>query len=186
MTSNSININVPLIGFVGPSGSGKTTLLSRVIPLLRLMGLRIAIIKHTHHDFDIDKPGKDSYELRKAGAAQTLLASPRRTALVIEHGPPFEEVRLQDCLSRLNLDTIDLILVEGFKHEAYPKIELQRLAFYQPPLHREDSNIIAVATNDESPAQCRLPMLDINNPQQVCDFIIEYINHHGRQSQKTT
>lgn len=179
MTSKSqLRTKAPIIGFVAYSGTGKTTLLTGLIPLLRSNGLRIAVIKHTHHDFDIDKPGKDSYALRQAGASQTLLASPRRMALVIEQEAPYKEVSLREYLAHLDQDNVDLILVEGFKHEAFPKIELQRAALKHAALYPEDSHIIAVASDAVSPAQCRLPLLDLNNPQQVCDFILHFIDYH--------
>lgn len=169
--------SVPIIGFVARSGTGKTTLLSQLIPLLNKQGLRVAVIKHTHHDFEIDKPGKDSYVLRKAGAQQTLLASKQRTALVREHVPPRNEVRLQDCVAQLDLKQLDLILVEGFKNESYPKIEVQRTALQHTPLFLDDSDIIAVASDNPAPAQCPLQVLDSNNLQQICDFILQFINN---------
>lgn len=180
--NSEISLAVPVIGFVACSGTGKTTLLSQLIPLLRDSGLRIAVVKHTHHDFDIDKPGKDSYILRQAGATQTLLASGKRTALIIEHEAPREEVQLQDCLTHLALDSLDLVLVEGFKHETYPKIELQRGSLEHPARYPQDSHIIAVASDNPTPAQYQQlegqpPTLDINNPRQICDFILQFINH---------
>lgn len=178
--NDRLTSTVPVIGVVARSGTGKTTLLSQLISLLHRQGLRVGIVKHTHHDIEIDKPGKDSYVLRKAGAAQTLLAARQRAALVVEHDPPLKDVRLQECIDLLDTRRLDLILVEGFKQEAIPKIELQRAALEQAPIYPEDRNVIAVASDIPSPAQCAIAWLDINNPLQICDFILAYINNPDR------
>lgn len=164
---------IPVLGFAAFSGTGKTTLLVRLIPLLARRGLRIAMIKHAHHDFDIDIPGKDSYELRKAGARQVLVASDRRRALVTETDPP-REPSLEELVAALDLDTVDLVLVEGFRHLAFPRIELHRPALGHPLLCREDSSIIAVAS-DAAPACGGLPVLDINHPAGIADFIVDWL-----------
>ncbi len=162
---------IPVLGFAAPSGTGKTTLLTRLLPLLKAQGLRIGVIKHAHHAFDTDVPGKDSYELRKAGASQMLVASRHRTALITEHATDTEPV-LGELLQALNQSTLDLILVEGFKHAAYPKIELHRHALGHPLLYPHDSSIIALATDDMTLAPHNIARLDINNTQEIADFVL--------------
>lgn len=167
-----VKSSVPVLGFAAYSGSGKTTLLRKLIPLLRQNGLRLAVIKHAHHKVEIDKPGKDSYELRKAGAGQVLLATAQRWALMVEEdvgGDP----DLQIMLNRLDTSSLDFILVEGFRHVPFPKIELHRTALGKPPIYPQDSSIIAVATDSELPAPTDLPVLDINNPGEIQDFILQ-------------
>ncbi len=167
-----VKSSVPVLGFAAYSGSGKTTLLRKLIPLLRQNGLRLAVIKHAHHKVEIDKPGKDSYELRKAGAGQVLLATAQRWALMVEEdvgGDP----DLQIMLNRLDTSSLDFILVEGFRHVPFPKIELHRPALGKPPIYPQDSSIIAVATDSELPASTDLPVLDINNPGEIQDFILQ-------------
>lgn len=121
----------PVLGFAAYSGTGKTTLLVKLLPLMKLQGLRVAMIKHTHHDFDIDTPGKDSYELRKAGADQVMVASDRRMALMTEY-ENVSEPDLVDLVNKLDLDKADLVMVEGFRHLPFAKIELHRPATGKP------------------------------------------------------
>lgn len=162
----------PLIGFSAFSGTGKTTLLKRLLPILRNRGLEIAIIKHAHHRFDIDYPGKDSHELRTAGAHQTLIASRRRMALVTEFPQGHPEPELQELLGALDPSTLDLVLVEGFKHGALPKIELHRPTQGKPLLCLHDPWIVAIATDGEIPdAPASLPRLDLNDPHGIARFI---------------
>lgn len=163
----------PVLGFAAFSGTGKTTLLIRLIPFLEQRGVRVALVKHAHHDFDIDKPGKDSYELRKAGARQVLVASDRRSALMTEYAEP-KEPQLDDLIAQLALDDVDLVLVEGFRHLAFPKIELHRPALKQPLLFQEDPSIIAVAM-DFPVNTDPLPSLDLNNPIMIGEFILEWL-----------
>lgn len=160
----------PLLGIVGFSGAGKTTLLVQLLPLLRARGLRIGVLKHAHHDFDIDTPGKDSYELRKAGAGEMLVASARRWALMVENTAGAEP-GLDALLRRMDLAALDLILVEGFKHEAIAKIEVHRPALGKPLLYPDDAAIIALATDDMTPPSRALTRLDINNVAQIADFV---------------
>ncbi len=160
----------PLLGFVGFSGVGKTTLLVQLLPLLRARGLRIGVLKHAHHDFDIDTPGKDSYELSKAGASEMLVASARRWALMVENSADTEP-RLDTLLRRMDLAALDLILVEGFKHEPIAKIELHRPALGQPPLYPDDAAIIALATDDMTPPSRAVTLLDINQVARIADFV---------------
>ncbi len=137
-----------VLGFAGYSGAGKTTLLERLIPLLRADGLRVSLIKHAHHGFDVDKPGKDSYRHRQAGATEVLVASDARWALMHENDIPAEP-SLHDLLARLS--PCDLVLVEGWKRDAIPKIEVHRADNGKPWLYPDDANILAVAS-DVAPA----------------------------------
>lgn len=168
----------PLLAFVAASGTGKTTLLEQLIPLLRAHGLRLAVIKHTHHDFDMDQPGKDSYRMRAAGAQQVMLASRRRWALLTEHGDERPEPRLAELVQALDCSTLDLILVEGFKHETVRKIELHRPALGRPPLFPSDPQIIAVACDAPPAAATALPQFDLNDPAAIAVFVLRTI---GRQ-----
>ena len=165
----------PVLGFAAWSGTGKTTLLERLLPLLREPGLRIGLIKHAHHDFDIDRPGKDSHRLRHAGAGQVLIASGRRWALMTET-PDRGEAELAELIPRLDREALDLILVEGFRHERFPKLELHRAASAKPLLYPDDDSIIAVLS--DTPLEMDLPQLDINDFPAVAAFILEYVNTH--------
>ena len=142
--------NVPVLGFAAYSGTGKTTLLVQLIPLLKAQGIRVALIKHAHHDFDIDIPGKDSYELRKAGAAQVLVASDKRRALITEIEPAAEP-ELNELVNQLDLDSADLVLVEGFRHLPFPKIELHRPSLNKGLIFPGDASVIAVASDQTNP-----------------------------------
>ena len=159
-----------VIGFAAWSGTGKTTLLTQLIPILRDQGLRIGMIKHAHHQFDIDKPGKDSYELRKAGAGQMLVTSANRWALMVEKDNP-SEPELGDMIARLDTENLDLILVEGFRHENFPKIELHRPSLKKPLIYPDDKHVIAIATDEPLATDVPVPTLDINSPQAIATFI---------------
>jgi molybdopterin-guanine dinucleotide biosynthesis protein B len=159
----------PILGFVAFSGTGKTTLLTRVIPLLREAGLRVALIKHAHHQFDIDTPGKDSYRLRQAGAEHVMIASRGRWVWMAET-PGQREARLDEMLARLGELDVDLILIEGFKHERYPKIELRRSELDNPRL-----DIIAVASDGPLEPPTQLPQLDLNDPAAIATFIVDRV-----------
>ena len=160
-----------VFGFAGFSGSGKTTLLEKVIPLLTAHGLRISVIKHAHHKFDIDKPGKDSFRHREAGAGEVLVVSGFRWALmhelVNEAEPTLEELcaRLAPC---------DLVIVEGYKFSVIPKIEVHRSETGHPHLFQDDKYIVALATDTH--CETALPQFDINEPQQVATFILKYFS----------
>ncbi|TNF37061.1 MAG: molybdopterin-guanine dinucleotide biosynthesis protein B [Gammaproteobacteria bacterium] len=166
----------PILGFAAFSGTGKTTLLVQLLPLLRRQGLKIAMIKHAHHKFDVDIPGKDSYELRKAGASPMLISSSRRIAIMIDKEEEAEP-DLQELLAYIDPQNIDLVLIEGFKQWPFPKIELYRPEVGKPLLFPEDENIIAIAHDGELPTNATIPVLDINQPQQIAEFILQYIKH---------
>jgi molybdopterin-guanine dinucleotide biosynthesis protein MobB len=171
----NIRCPTPLLGFCAYSGTGKTTLLARLIPLLKADGLRLALVKHAHHSFDIDQPGKDSYELRKAGADQVLIASRRRLAIVKECADPTIEPQLSDILPWVDPDDLDLILVEGFKHAPIPKIEIYRPALGYPQIHASDPHVVAVASDAPFRMTRDLPMLDLNRPPQVLGFVLDWL-----------
>lgn len=155
-----------VIGFAGWSGSGKTTLVEQVIAVLEARGLVVSLIKHAHHEFDIDYPGKDSYRHRHAGCREVLVTSVNRWAVMHElRGRP--ELKLDEALAQLS--PCDLVLVEGFKHEPIPKIEIYRAAIDKPKLFPNDPHVIAVAS--DAPLATTLPQLDINNPGAVAAFI---------------
>lgn len=164
----------PVLGFVAYSGTGKTTLLEKLIPVLSARGIRIALLKHAHHDFDIDKPGKDSYRLRQAGAGQVMIASHKRWALITENPLEDDEPRLGELVKHFNPERIDLLLVEGFKHESFPKIELQRSELAKPAIYPNDPDIIALASDDRN-SETNLPLLDINRPDEIADFIERWL-----------
>lgn len=159
-----------IFGLAGWSGSGKTTLATRLIPALIARGITVSTVKHAHHAFDVDTPGKDSYEHRKAGATEVLVTSANRWALMHEHrGAP--EPTLADLLPKLS--PVDLVLVEGFKKEGHKKLEVWRSTVGKPPLFPDDPNIVAVAC-DEAPPDCPLPILDIDDIPGAADFVLRY------------
>jgi molybdopterin-guanine dinucleotide biosynthesis protein MobB len=164
--------SLPLIGFCAYSGTGKTTLLRKLLPLLRAQGLRVAVVKHAHHSFEMDYPGKDSYELRKSGADCCIVVSRQRVAMVEELPQPNPEPRLDDALRVVDPDRFDLVVVEGFKHEAYPKVELHRPSLGKPLLHADDSSIIALATDAPVKPARPIPVLDLNAPATIRDFVL--------------
>ena len=163
--------NFPIVGFAAYSGSGKTTLLSGVIPILRSRGLHVGIIKHAHHNFSIDIPGKDSYELRSAGADQVLIASKQRVAWMQEK-PQETSPALGELLNYFKGQELDIVIVEGFKHEPFSKIEVHRTAVKRPLLAEKDANIIAVATDAPQKLKVDVKTLDLNDYQQIAEFIL--------------
>ncbi|TMX38539.1 bifunctional molybdopterin-guanine dinucleotide biosynthesis adaptor protein MobB/molybdopterin molybdotransferase MoeA [Vibrio sp. Hep-1b-8] len=162
---------IPILGFAAYSGTGKTTLLEALLPKLTTTGLRIGMLKHAHHNFDVDKEGKDSYRLRKAGASQMLISSRNRYALMTE--TPEEESQFQYLLTRFDTDKLDIILVEGCKNIAFPKIELHREVVGKPWLYPNDTNIIAIAS-DTPVKDSELPQMDINDLDAIAQFVIQY------------
>lgn len=172
---------LPLLGFAAYSGTGKTTLLEALLPKLTHAGLRVGVLKHAHHDFDVDIPGKDSYRLRKAGASQMLVASRNRYALMTE--TPDAETEFNELLQCFDSQQLDLILVEGCKNIAFPKIELHRAEVGKPWLYLNDSNIIAIAA-DES-VETPLPQMSINDLEAIGQFILDYVKNDLGQPSTT-
>jgi molybdopterin molybdotransferase len=166
-------LSIPVLGFCAYSGTGKTTLLKQLIPELNRRGLRLAVIKHAHHNFDVDIPGKDSYEMRKAGAKQVLVASHVRWALMTEDALETDP-SLAHLLKQIETDKVDIVLVEGFKKLALPKIELHRASHGKPLIHTHDDNIVAIACCEDTQTPAELTRLDINNIAQIADFVMQY------------
>jgi molybdopterin-guanine dinucleotide biosynthesis adapter protein len=161
---------VRIFGLAGWSGSGKTTLMTALIPELRDRGLSVSTVKHAHHAFDIDRPGKDSWRHREAGASEVMIASDRRWALMHElrgaAEPPLERL-----LERMS--PADLVLVEGFKRHPHPKLEIHRPSLGKPPLYPDDPFVVAVACDEPLP-RLALPWLPLGDAAAVADFIIEH------------
>ena len=158
-----------ILGIAGYSGGGKTTLIEKLLPRLREAGLRVSVIKQSHHDFAVDVPGKDSWRHREAGAQEVLLTSPYRWMLVNElRGAP--EPDLDEHLRRLS--RCDLVLVEGYKHADIPKLEVWRAANSRAWLHPEDNRFIAVAADQAPPGA--IPHLSIDDIEAILAFILEY------------
>lgn len=156
-----------VIGFAGWSGSGKTTLVEQVIGLLEARGLVVSLIKHAHHDFDIDFPGKDSWRHRHAGCREVLVTGGKRWAVMHELRG-CDELTLNEALAQLS--PCDLVLVEGFKREPIPKIEIYRAEIGKPRIFPDDPHVIAVAS--DAPQKTHLPQLDLNDPVAVAEFIV--------------
>ncbi|QFI37416.1 molybdopterin-guanine dinucleotide biosynthesis protein B [Moritella marina ATCC 15381] len=171
------NFPIPLLGFAAFSGTGKTTLITQLLPKLTERGLRIGMVKHSHHDIEMDNPNKDSFKLRKAGACQMVLASPHRTILFSEQDEPVEP-QLITQLNWLNTDELDLVLVEGFRHEAFTKIELHRPSLGKPLLAINDAHVIAIATDaaidKKQLLNRKLTYLALNDIDAITDFIMHY------------
>ena len=159
-----------VFGFAGWSGSGKTTLIEKLIPRFTGAGLRVSLIKHAHHTFDVDQPGKDSYRHRHAGASEVLVTSSRRWVLMHElrgaAEPSFDEQlkKLSPC---------DIVIVEGFKHAPIPKLEVWRRATGEPLLHPNDPHIVAVASDTK--VETKLPLLDLNDDAAISSFILAHL-----------
>lgn len=164
------NAQVPVIGFAACSGTGKTTLLERIIPLLKGAGLNVGLIKHSHHSFEIDQPEKDSFRLRRSGANPVMLTSSKRRAVMTEINEP-REPELDEELKYFDQSGLDLILVEGFKKEEFPKIELNRRKLGHPLMFPSDHSIIALATDIPLLHEPPIPWLDLNEPTMIADFI---------------
>jgi molybdopterin-guanine dinucleotide biosynthesis adapter protein len=157
-----------IIGLAGWSGSGKTTLLTKVIPRLTARGLKVSTVKHAHHSFDLDQPGKDSHTHRLAGATEVLVGSANRWALVHElRGEP--EASLQALLAKLS--PVDLVLIEGFKRETHPKLEVHRVSVGKPLLHPDDPHIVAVAS-DAAPPAAAVPVVSLDDIDAIVDVML--------------
>jgi len=166
-------MSMRVIGLAGWSGSGKTTLITKVIPVLVGRGLKVATIKHAHHAFDLDRPGKDSWLHREAGASEVVVASSRRWALVHElRDEP--ELSLADLLAKLS--PADLVIIEGFKRHPHPKIEIYRPSLGKPALHPEDPFIVAVASDEMLP-RLALPWLPLSDVGAIASFILGHEGH---------
>jgi len=166
----------PVIGFAAFSGVGKTSLITQVIEQLRANGLRVGVIKHAHHSFEIDKPRKDSYKLRKSGAVQTLIASANRWALINEFDEEPGDNYLGQLLEQLDLENLDLVIVEGFKRAPIPKIEIHRPSLQKPLLFPYDPNIFALATDEADRHDWGLPVFDLDKPETIAHFIQDFKN----------
>lgn len=161
-----------VVGFAGYSGAGKTTLVERLIPALKRRGQRVSVVKHAHHNFDIDQPGKDSWRHREAGAFEVLVASNQRLVLMREFEQP-AEITVHPLLAELD-DGVDWVVVEGFRDSDLPKIEVWRAASGKPVRYIGDNFIVAVATDSamQLPAPTALPVLDLNDPQALADWLL--------------
>ena len=162
-----------IFGFAGFSGSGKTTLIEQLIPLFVARGLRVSLVKHAHHTFDVDQPGKDSYRHRHAGASEVLITSSRRWVLMHELRGEAEP-SMDDVIRHIS--PCDLLLVEGFKRAAIPKLEIYRRVVGEPLLHPHDPHIVAIAT--DAPLATHLPVLDLNTPEAVAEFVLKHAGLH--------
>ena len=171
-------VRSPILGFAAFSGTGKTTLLLKLIPGLKVRGLRVGVVKHAHHSFEIDRPGKDSCELRRAGAPEVLIASRHRWALMVET-PDQDEPQLDQVLYHLPQEKLDLVLVEGFKKEPIPKIELHRPRLGRPLLFPDDPNIIAVATDAPLHDATELPLLNLNASEEILAFVLKWLSEQA-------
>ena len=162
-----------VVGFAGFSGSGKTHLVEQLIPALKLRGLRVSVVKHAHHDFDIDHPGKDSYRHREAGAFEVVVASDRRLALIREFEQP-AALSVHHLLAEL-YDGVDWVLVEGFKNSNLLKVEVWRAVSAKPARYPDDDFIAAIATDSpgELPQETLRPVLDLNQPDAIAQWLVE-------------
>jgi molybdopterin-guanine dinucleotide biosynthesis protein B len=159
-----------IFGFAGYSGSGKTTLIEKLIPLFVQRGLKVSLIKHAHHTFDVDQPGKDSFRHRHAGCTEVLVTSSRRWALMHELRGAAEPT-LNEQIERLS--PCDLLLVEGFKHEPIQKLEVYRAEVGESMIHPHDSNIVAIAS--DAKVDSALPQLDLNAPETIAAFVLKHV-----------
>ena len=158
-----------IIGLAGWSGSGKTTLITKLIPRLIARGVKISTLKHAHHGFDLDQPGKDSFFHRAAGATEVIISSARRWAILHElRAEP--EWNLRDLVAKMS--PVDLVLVEGFKRDVFPKLEIHRAANGKPLIHPEDAHIVAVASDTAVP-EAKVPVIDLNDIEAIADLLLK-------------
>jgi molybdopterin-guanine dinucleotide biosynthesis protein B len=172
-----ISFSKPIIGFSAFSGSGKTTLLEKLIPIFSAHQLKVAVIKHAHHSFDIDHPEKDSYKIRKSGAQQILISSQKRWAMIHELDSEQDELTLEQALQHISTSAIDFVIVEGFKSAAITKIEIHRPALGKPLISSEDEHVVAIATDEPDKINSPLPLLDLNDPEQIAAYIEQIISN---------
>jgi molybdopterin-guanine dinucleotide biosynthesis protein B len=159
-----------IIGLAGWSGSGKTTLITKVIPRLIARGVTVSTLKHAHHGFDLDQPGKDSFFHRAAGATEVVIASAKRFAILHElRGEP--EWDLPDLVGKIS--PVDLVLVEGYKRDPFPKLEIHRAANGKPLIHPEDPHVVAIAADVALP-QVTLPVVDLDDVDAIADLLMKY------------
>jgi molybdopterin-guanine dinucleotide biosynthesis adapter protein len=165
-----MNISMRIIGLAGWSGSGKTTLVTKLIPRLLARGLRVSTLKHAHHGFDLDQPGKDSFMHRTAGATEVIISSAKRWAILHElrEEPEWDLPALVAKMS-----PVDLVLVEGFKRDAFPKLEIHRVANGKPLLHPDDPHIVAVACDSAVP-DTKVPVVDLNDIDAIADLLLKH------------
>ena len=165
--------DIPVLGIAGFSGCGKTTLIENLIPLFSKKNILVSLIKHAHHDFDLDVPGKDSRRFREAGCKEVLVSSSCRWALVHELHQE-KELTFQEQLKKMS--KCDLILVEGYKTDSsFPKIEVWRKELGHPVLFESNNSIVAIVTDEKSNISPSIPCLELNNYQEICQFIIRYM-----------
>jgi molybdopterin-guanine dinucleotide biosynthesis protein B len=165
-----------IIGLAGWSGSGKTTLITKVLPRLIARGQRVSTLKHAHHGFDLDQPGKDSFMHRTAGATEVVISSAKRFAVLHElRDEP--EWDLPDLLTKLA--PVDLVLVEGFKRDAFPKLEIHRAANGKPLIHPDDPHIVAIASDIPLP-QAKVPVVDLDDIELIADVLLKHATPHRR------
>jgi len=159
-----------IIGLAGWSGSGKTTLIKKLIPRLIARGISVSTLKHAHHGFDLDQPGKDSFFHRTAGATEVIISSAKRWAILHElrEQPEWDMAALVGKMS-----PVDLVLVEGFKRDAFPKLEIHRIANGKPLIHPEDPHIVAVASDTALP-QAKVPVVDLNHTEAIADLLLKH------------
>jgi molybdopterin-guanine dinucleotide biosynthesis protein B len=159
-----------IIGLAGWSGSGKTTLIKKLIPRLIARGIAVSTLKHAHHGFDLDQPGKDSFFHRTAGATEVIISSAKRWAILHElrEQPEWDLAALVGKMS-----AVDLVLVEGFKRDAFPKLEIHRIANGKPLIHPEDPHIVAVASDSALPA-AQVPVVDLNDIEAIADLLLKH------------
>jgi len=165
-----------VFGFAGYSGSGKTTLIEKLIPEFTGRGLRVSLIKHAHHTFDVDQPGKDSYRHRKAGCAEVLITSSRRWVLMHELRGAAES-HLGEQLRHLS--PCDLVLIEGFKREQIPKLEIYRAEVGEPLIYPHDPGVVAIATDRR--LDTKLPQLDLNDHKEIAAFVLAHVGLCGQR-----
>jgi molybdopterin-guanine dinucleotide biosynthesis protein B len=159
-----------IIGLAGWSGSGKTTLVTKLIPCLKARGKTVSTLKHAHHGFDLDTPGKDSFMHRAAGATEVIISSGKRWAMLHElRDEP--EWDMTDLVGKMS--PVDLVLVEGFKRDAFPKLEIHRAANGKPLLHPDDPHIVAVAADSALP-DAKVPVVDLNNIDIIADLLLKH------------